>query len=60
MPSPGCFLLQYKRDGVNDVILGVVAMRECPTIVRKVEELEYRLPEDAERPNFAAIEDEGD
>ena len=63
--SPGCFLLQYKTDGANDVTvwltrLSVVAMRECPTIGRIVEELEYRLPDEVERPDFAAIEDEDD
>jgi hypothetical protein len=43
--SPGCFLLQYRTDGTNDVTiwrkrLSVVANRECPTIGRIVDELE--------------------
>jgi len=53
--SPGCFLLQYRTDGANDVTiwrkrLSVVANRECPTIGRVIDELEYRLPEEVERP----------
>ena len=36
--SPGCFLLQYRTDGANDVTiwrkrLSVVANRECLTLV---------------------------
>ena len=63
--SPGCFLLQYRTDGANDVMVwrrrfSVVANKECPTIGRIVDELEYRLPEEVERPNFAAIQDEDD
>ena len=63
--SPGCFLLQYRTDGANDVTvwrkrLSVVANRECPTIGRMVDELGYRLPEAVVRPNFAAILDEDD
>ena len=63
--SPGCFLLQYRTDGANDVTiwrkrLSVVANRECPTIGRVIDELEYRLPEEVERPDFAAIKDEDD
>ena len=42
MASPGCFLLQYKTDGANDVTLclkrlSVVAMKEYPTIGKLVE-----------------------
>ena len=33
-------------------------MKECSTIGKLVEQLEYRLPEEVERPNFAAIADE--
>ena len=63
--SPGCFLLQYKTDGANDVTVwlkrfSVVANRACPTIGRIVDELAYRLPEEVVRPDFAAIEDEDD
>ena len=58
-------MLQYRTDGANDVTvwrkrLSVVANRECPTIGRIVDELEYRLPEEVVRPDFAAIEDEDD
>ena len=65
MASPGCFLLQYKTDGANDVTiwlkrLSVVAMRECQTFGRVVEELEYRLPKEVDRPDFAASVDEDD
>ena len=38
----------------------MVAKRECRTIGRIVDELEYRLPEEVVRPNFAAIQDEYD
>ena len=63
--SPGCILLQYKTDVANVVTvwlkrLSVTAMRECPTIGRVVEELEYRLAEEVVRPDFAAIVDEVD
>ena len=37
-----------------------MANRECPTIGRIVDELEYRLPEEVERPDFADIKDEDD
>ena len=48
--SAGCFLLQYRTDGANDVTtwlkrLSIVANRECPTIGRIIDELEYRLPD---------------
>ena len=33
---------------------------KCPTIGRIVDELEYRLPEEFERPDFAAIADKYD
>ena len=38
----------------------MVANRECPTIGSIVDELEYRLPEEVVRPDFAAILDEDD
>ena len=65
MASPGCFLLQYKTDDANDVSvqlkrLNVIAMRVCPTVGSIVEELEYCLPEEVGRPDFAAIVDEHD
>ena len=37
-----------------------MANRECPTTGRIVDELEYSLPEEVTRPNFAAIDDEFD
>ena len=49
--SPDCFLLQYKRKW-----LSVIVNRECPIIGRIVDELEYRLPEEVMRPDFAAID----
>ena len=64
-PSPGGITLQHKTDGANDVTvwlkgLSMVAMKECLTIGRIVEELEYRLAEDVVQPNFATIEDDAD
>ena len=63
--SPGCLLLHYKMDDANDVTvwlkrLSVVAMKECATIDRVVEELEYCLPEEVGRHDIAAIEDKDD
>ena len=63
---PVCFLLRYKTDGANDATiwlkrLSMVAMRECPTIGTIVEEeLEYHLPEEVKRLEFAAIVDDDD
>ena len=61
--SPSCFLLRYLIDGASDVTvwrkrLSVVANRECPTIGRILYELDYRLPKEISRPDFAAIENE--
>ena len=52
--SPGRFSLQNKIDGAKDVTIwsmrsSVVAMRECLTNGRIVEEFEYRLHEEVER-----------
>ena len=38
----------------------MVAMEECPPIGRIVEKSEYRLSEEVEMPNLAAIVDEND
>ena len=38
----------------------MAAMRECSVIGRIAEELEYRLPDEVQRPGFAAIVDDGD
>ena len=62
MASPGCILLQYKTGAATDVTIwrkrfSVIANRECSTIGRVVDELEYRLPDEVVRHDFAAIED---
>ena len=41
-------------------MLSVTANRECPTIGRIVDELEYRLSEEVVRSDFAATEDDDD
>ena len=70
VPSPGCFLLQFRSDGASatsahDVVLwrrriSALAIKECPTIGRCIDELTYRRPDEVVRPDFAAIEDEDD
>ena len=55
--SAGCFLLQYRTDGANDVTtwlkkLSIVAYRDYPTIGGIIDELEYRLPEEIDFASF--------
>ena len=40
--------------------LSIVANRECPTIGRIIDELEYRLPEEVDKPDFSSFFDEDD
>ena len=65
LASPGWSLLQYRTDGATDMTAwnkrcSVVAKRECLTVCGTVDELEYKSPEEVQRPYFAAFVSEDD